>query len=115
MSDQEQQGLAGDNEKRSAPLVDPSSSRPSSSSPLPSPRSSPTPDKQGPLVIPMYPLLSTYSLLIFATIWGVLGRLGLEWIGGFAERQVFAVIWAQIVGCIVMGFITERKNGFESM
>ncbi|GAA5913836.1 FluC/FEX family fluoride channel [Sporobolomyces salmoneus] len=72
-------------------------------------------DPSHPLVQPTFPLPSTYSLLIFATIWGVLARLGLEWIGGFAERQVFAVIWAQIVGCVVMGFVTERKKSIESI
>ncbi|GAA5922710.1 hypothetical protein JCM1841_001113 [Sporobolomyces salmonicolor] len=60
-----------------------------------------------------YGLPETWSLLVFATIWGVLGRLGLEWIGGFAEREVFAVIWAQMVGCLIMGWVTERKKGLE--
>lgn len=59
--------------------------------------------------------LSTYSLLIFATIWGVLGRLGLEWIGGFANNQVFALIWPQMVGCVIMGFVVERKAMLEAM
>lgn len=60
-------------------------------------------------------LASTISLLIFATIWGVLARLGLEWIGGFAEEQVFSLIWAQIVGCLLMGLVVERKNGLEKL
>lgn len=57
--------------------------------------------------------MSTYSLLIFITIWGVLARLGLEWIGTFAEGQVFPLIWAQIAGCFVMGFVVDRKKGLE--
>ncbi|GAA5841363.1 hypothetical protein JCM3766R1_005045 [Sporobolomyces carnicolor] len=72
-------------------------------------------DPSHPLVRSTHPLLSTCSLLIFATIWGVLARLGLEWIGRFAERQVFAVVWAQIVGCLVMGLVTERKKRIESI
>lgn len=56
---------------------------------------------------------STYSLLVFATIWGVLARLGLLWIGSFARGQVFALVWAQAVGCVVMGIVTERKKGLE--
>ncbi|GAA6015356.1 hypothetical protein JCM11491_000397 [Sporobolomyces phaffii] len=72
-------------------------------------------DSAHPLIKPALPALTTYSLLIFATIWGVLARLGLEWIGGFAEREVFAVLWAQIVGCVVMGFVTERKGEIESI
>lgn len=61
------------------------------------------------------PLLSTISLLIFATIWGVLARLGLLWIGGFAEGEVFSLIWAQMVGCLVMGLVVERKKGLEKL
>lgn len=57
--------------------------------------------------------ISTYSLLVFITIWGVLARLGLEWIGTFAEGQVFNLIWAQIAGCFVMGFVVDRKKGLE--
>lgn len=60
-------------------------------------------------------LFSTISLLIFATIWGVLARLGLLWIGGFAEGAVFSLIWAQMVGCLVMGFVVERKKGLEKL
>ncbi|KAK4705181.1 fluoride exporter, partial [Phenoliferia sp. Uapishka_3] len=56
---------------------------------------------------------ATYSLLTFATFWGVLARLGLEWIGKFADGQVFALIWPQIGGCVVMGFVTDRKRGIE--
>ncbi|GAA5893739.1 hypothetical protein JCM6882_003083 [Rhodosporidiobolus microsporus] len=59
------------------------------------------------------PLLETCSFLTFATIWGVLARLGLIWVGGFGEREVFALIWAQMVGCVVMGLVTERKKGLE--
>ncbi|KAL8279109.1 hypothetical protein RQP46_008567 [Phenoliferia psychrophenolica] len=56
---------------------------------------------------------STYSLLAFATIWGVLARLGLEWLGKFAEGEVFHLIWPQVVGCLVMGFVVDRKKGIE--
>lgn len=65
---------------------------------------------------PTHPKLSTCSLLIFATIWGVLARLGLEWIGGFAAgRAVFALVWAQVVGSFVMGIVTERKASVERL
>ena len=56
---------------------------------------------------------STYSLLAFATLWGVLARLGLEWLGKFADGEVFYLIWPQLVGCLVMGFVVERKKGIE--
>ncbi|GAA5881084.1 hypothetical protein JCM16303_004670 [Sporobolomyces ruberrimus] len=72
-------------------------------------------DESHPFLEPTYPVLSTCSLLIFATIWGVLARLGLEWLGTFAESKVFAIVWAQIVGCLVMGFVTERKKEIDSI
>lgn len=59
--------------------------------------------------------LSTVSLLAFITLWGVLSRLGLEWIGAFASGQVFKLVWPQIVGCFVMGVVVERKKGLERM
>ncbi|GAA6037333.1 hypothetical protein JCM8097_008516 [Rhodosporidiobolus ruineniae] len=62
---------------------------------------------------PYHAVLSTWSLLVFATIWGVLARLGLQWVGGFGDREVFALIWAQMVGCTIMGLVTERKKGIE--
>lgn len=60
-------------------------------------------------------LSATASLLILATIWGVLARLGLTWIGPFSETEVFPLIWAQVVGCLIMGAVTERKSDIESM
>ena len=57
---------------------------------------------------------STHSLLVFATIWGVLARLGLEYLGSFSEGNVFKLIWPQIVGCLIMGFVVERKGSFEA-
>lgn len=60
-------------------------------------------------------LLATVSALIFATLWGVLARLGLTWIGGFSDSVVFPLIWAQIVGCLIMGANIERKADVERM
>ncbi|BGP18236.1 hypothetical protein JCM10213_007865 [Rhodosporidiobolus nylandii] len=62
---------------------------------------------------PWYPKPTAYSLLILGTIWGVLARLGLQWIGGFSSREVFALVWAQMVGCAAMGLVIERKRGIE--
>ena len=87
----------------------PSPSHSLSQSP-PSPPSPPAP-AGGPLQL----RLATWSLLTFATFWGVLARLGLLWVGGFAGREVFASVWPQMAGCLVMGFVTERKKTFESM
>jgi len=59
--------------------------------------------------------IATWSLLTFATFWGVLARLGLLWLGVFAGREVFVSVWPQVVGCVVMGFVVERKKAFEAM
>ncbi|SCV73777.1 BQ2448_6207 [Microbotryum intermedium] len=56
---------------------------------------------------------ATYALLVFATIWGVLARLGLLWIGRAAQTQVFPLIWAQMAGCLVMGVVVSRKSDLE--
>ncbi|KAK4050954.1 hypothetical protein OIV83_003083 [Microbotryomycetes sp. JL201] len=58
---------------------------------------------------------ATMSLLVFATIWGVLARLGLEWIGSFGQSEVFPLVWAQIIGCLIMGLVVEKKKGIERM
>ncbi|GAA5986841.1 hypothetical protein JCM5350_005259 [Sporobolomyces pararoseus] len=104
-----------DSEQLEQVLVSSRNTEKKSSHALKDSRARPPFDSSHPLLQPTYPLLSTYSLLILATIWGVLARLGLEWIGTFAEGQVFSVIWAQIVGCLVMGFVTDRKKGIEAI
>ncbi|KAK4050319.1 hypothetical protein OIO90_005112 [Microbotryomycetes sp. JL221] len=65
------------------------------------------------VTVTTWQLASTLSLLTFATIWGVLARLGLEWIGSFARDQVFELVWAQIVGCFIMGFVVANKTHIE--
>lgn len=62
---------------------------------------------------PSHTQLTVYSLVVFGTLWGVLARLGLQWIGGFASTAVFSLVWAQMVGCAVMGFCVTKKNAIE--
>lgn len=62
---------------------------------------------------PMYGPWTVHSFLIFGSFWGVLTRLGFQWIGGFASTEVFPLFWAQIVGCFVMGFCVRKKNEIE--
>lgn len=59
--------------------------------------------------------LATYSLLVFITFWGVLARLALEYIGTFSDSSVFKLIWPQIIGCLVMGFVVDQKARIESV
>lgn len=62
---------------------------------------------------PLYGQWTVHSFLLFGSLWGILTRLGMQWIGGFASSQVFAIIWAQMVGCLVMGFSVRKKNEIE--
>ncbi|GAA5977709.1 hypothetical protein JCM10908_005066 [Rhodotorula pacifica] len=62
---------------------------------------------------PLYGQWTVHSFLLFGSFWGILTRLGMQWIGGFASSQVFALIWAQMVGCFVMGFSVRKKNEIE--
>lgn len=62
---------------------------------------------------PMYGMWTVHSFLLFGSFWGILTRLGFQWIGGFASGEVFPLIWAQIVGCFVMGFCIRKKNEIE--
>ena len=62
---------------------------------------------------PLYGQWTVHSFLLFGSLWGILTRLGMQWIGGFASSQVFAIVWAQMVGCFVMGFSIRKKNEIE--
>ncbi|GAA6022353.1 hypothetical protein JCM8202_000871 [Rhodotorula sphaerocarpa] len=62
---------------------------------------------------PMYGMWTVHSFLLFGSFWGILTRLGFQWIGGFASGEVFPLIWAQIVGCFIMGFCIRKKNEIE--
>jgi fluoride ion exporter CrcB/FEX len=59
--------------------------------------------------------LATLSLIAFFTFWGVLGRLGLTAIGTYSGQSVFPVIWAQTVGCLVMGLCLGAKPEIEAV
>jgi len=76
------------------------------------PKKAPAPDFPS-MFTPTHTQLTVYSLIVFGTIWGVLARLGLQWVGGFASSAVFSLVWAQMVGCAVMGFCVTKKNAIE--
>lgn len=59
--------------------------------------------------------LAINFLLVFITIIGVLVRIGLEFIGTYSDSNVFNLIYSQIVGCLIMGFILNRKAQIESL
>ena len=53
---------------------------------------------------------ATVSLLCFAAIWGTLARLGLIALNTYDGKSIDPTIWAQGVGCLVMGWATHSKN-----
>jgi fluoride exporter len=52
------------------------------------------------------------SWIAFAAIWGALARIGLTALSSYPGEPVFALIWAQFVGCAVMGFFLQDKTLF---
>ncbi|KAI9237507.1 MAG: CrcB-like protein-domain-containing protein [Podila humilis] len=53
------------------------------------------------------------ALIIPCSILGVLIRLGLKYIATFPGQQVFSLIWAQFVGCLLMGLFVSTRAWIE--
>src|SRR5579859_1896036 len=45
------------------------------------------------------------SWITFLSIWGALARIGLSALSHYPGQPTFELIWAQFVGCMVMGFL----------
>lgn len=62
--------------------------------------------------IPLYGPLSfpVVVLLMPASVFGVLARLGLVALMSYDNHSVFPLAYAQAVGCLVMGFTLELKE-----
>lgn len=58
------------------------------------------------------PLLHTMSWLILFSILGTLARLGLSGLTIYPGSPIGGVIWAQFVGCVLMGFLIEDLRIF---
>ncbi|CAO1622402.1 unnamed protein product [Parajaminaea phylloscopi] len=57
--------------------------------------------------------LAVLGLLIDASIWGTLAREGLIALNTYDGRSIQPVIWAQAVGCLVMGWTVANKATLE--
>lgn len=58
--------------------------------------------------------LYTLSYLIFFAIWGTLARLGVQALTTYPGAPVLTgVLWANVGGCILMGFFIEDRNIFR--
>lgn len=52
------------------------------------------------------------ALLMPASIFGVLARLGLQAITTYDGRSIFPLAWIQAAGCLIMGFALGMKEPF---
>ena len=59
--------------------------------------------------------LAVLAVLGIFSLFGLLARLGLIAINTFNGREIFPVLWAQIVGCAVMGLFSSRKMELEEL
>ncbi|KUL86296.1 hypothetical protein ZTR_08540 [Talaromyces verruculosus] len=58
--------------------------------------------------------LYTVSYLVFFAIWGTLARLGVQALTTYPGAPVLTgVLWANVGGCILMGFFIEDRNIFR--
>ncbi|KAM0284874.1 hypothetical protein ACHAQH_001795 [Verticillium albo-atrum] len=59
--------------------------------------------------------LNTHSYLIFFAIWGTLSRLGLQALTHYPAAPVsFGVLWANVGGSFIFGFLAEDRMLFHS-
>ena len=56
--------------------------------------------------------LTVASWITFLSIWGSLARIGLTALTTYPGQPVFSLIWSQLVGCAVMGFLLQDKTLF---
>lgn len=83
---------------------------------LPTPQdapSSPTPVPSIPVTALPHAFTLIPALIIPCSILGVLIRLGLKYITTFPGQQVFPLIWAQFVGCVLMGLFVSTRSRIE--
>ncbi|UZJ51273.1 hypothetical protein CBS101457_000593 [Exobasidium rhododendri] len=57
--------------------------------------------------------LAILSLLSLAAIWGTLAREGLVGLNTYSGRSIEPTIWAQSVGCLVMGWTLANRKALE--
>lgn len=59
--------------------------------------------------------VSSVSLMGIMSFFGTLIRLGLVAIGSYNGQSIFPLLWAQMMGCCLMGMLTVRKRCVEEM
>lgn len=54
------------------------------------------------------------SLLAFSSIWGTLAREGLIALNTYSGMSIAPTIWAQSVGCLIMGWAVANRQTLEN-
>lgn len=69
---------------------------------------------QGPSRVyhPLSP--AVVALLMPASVFGVLARLGLQALGTYDGRSIFPLAYPQGVGCLIMGIALPLKDNFSN-
>jgi CrcB protein len=75
-----------------------------------SPPSSPQRNPRSPIATQIY----IVSHLVFFSLWGTLARLGVQWLTFYPDAPlVTPVLWANVGGSFVMGFLSEDRRLFR--
>ncbi|KAK4954864.1 hypothetical protein LTR10_007056 [Elasticomyces elasticus] len=72
-------------------------------------------DRDPPPAVPRWLTeMYTISYLILFSIFGTLARLGLQWLTFYPGAPIVTpLVWANMLGCIVMGFLIEDQTLFQ--
>ena len=54
--------------------------------------------------------VATAALVAFGSLWGLLARLGLTGLNTYDGKSIAPLVWAQAVGCVVMGYISHDES-----
>ncbi|CAL1709925.1 unnamed protein product [Somion occarium] len=70
-----------------------------------------SPDGKLPAAKVYHPLSPhVLALLMPASVFGVLARLGIQALVGYDGRSIFPLAWVQVMGCVIMGFGVGIKD-----
>lgn len=59
--------------------------------------------------------IAVLSMLGIFSFFGLLARLGLIAISSYSGQPTFSILWAQVVGCALMGAVAERRADLEKL
>lgn len=59
--------------------------------------------------------VAVLSMLGIFSFFGLLARLGLIAISSYSGQPTFSILWAQVVGCAIMGAVAGRRAELEKL